>query len=405
MSKQAETSTGAQVVGTIVVGLITIPVTCSLLLWAGNFDHGPTTPPAPPLVVVEPTPPTESGGTGRAATRRSTRPEVLSPSFGDIFEAAESGSVQDVEYFIKNGFGVNTTNKEGAAPLHRAAYRNNVAVVKYLDSQGANLHLPDRTYNATPLHWAAENKNVDVAKYLVSQGADVRAKNGKGLTPHEHAVEVGNTEVVKYLAELLPPRPTPTPPPPPVLPVKLDTPTVTVSATGSNEIRVTWNPISNAGSYDIQYATNASFTRNVDTVRSTSTSHDITRLDANTTYYVRVMATSIGRYSNSDYSIVKSTTTVKRKLEAPSIVDGRWKRNEIGVVWTRVNNADRYTIEYTTDRSFNTGIRTVSAGPLSTSTSITGLNANTTYHVRIKAIGAGFTDSDYSATAWFQTSR
>ena len=202
------------------------------------------------------------------------------------------------------------------------------------------------------------------------------------------------------------PRPTPTPtPPPPVLPVKLDTPTVTVLATGSNEIRVTWNPISNAGSYDIQYATNASFTRNVDTVRSMRTLQDITRLDANTTYYVRVIAIGTGRYSNSDYSTVKSATTVKRKLETPTIVDGRWKRNEIGVVWTRVNNADRYTIEYTTDRNFNTGIYTVSAGAFSTSTSITGLNANTTYYVRIKAIGAGFTDSDYSALTWFQTSR
>ena len=87
----------------------------------------------------------------------------------------------------------------------------------------------------------------------------------------------------------------------------------------------------------------------------------------------------------------------------PAIVDGRAGIQTITVDWTNVNNADRYSIEYTTDPNFNVGVRTITAetSPIR----ISGLNTVTIYYVRVKAMGVGYIDSDYSAPVWFETSR
>ena len=183
----------------------------------------------------------------------------------------------------------------------------------------------------------------------------------------------------------------------------LNPPSITVSAIGSNAIRVTWNPVSNASNYEIQYATNSSFTRDVRTFTTITTSVDITSLNPNTTYYIKVMA--CGAAGESNYSTVKSTTTLKPKLGAPTITRWRWNTRTIGITWTPVYNAGGYRIEYTTDPNFRSGIRTVTVGSSTTSREITGLGTYTTYYVRIQAIGTGFTDSEYSNSVWIRTPR
>jgi len=184
-----------------------------------------------------------------------------------------------------------------------------------------------------------------------------------------------------------------------------DSPVITASAIDSNGIRVTWNPVGNASNYVIEYATNSAFTTNFGTIASTTTRRDITGLNPNTTYYVRVMA--LGTAGKSDYSTVESATTLKLQLGTPRIINFLWERDmrALGIVWTRVNNVDRYHIEYTTDPNFRVGIRTITAGPTLTSWGITGLNANTVYYIRIKAVGTGYIDSDYSIPIWYLTPR
>ena len=77
---------------------------------------------------------------------------VVSPV--NIFEAAERGTIQDVQRFIATGINVTTTDDRGW----------------------------------TPLHYAAEsNSNVELLKYLLEQGADVNARTNMGFTPMERA--------------------------------------------------------------------------------------------------------------------------------------------------------------------------------------------------------------------------
>jgi len=175
---------------------------------------------------------------------------------------------------------------------------------------------------------------------------------------------------------------------------KLGTPAVTVSVNGSNAIRVTWNSVNNASGYVVQCATNQSFTPILRTVSSSTTSADITGLNPDTTYFVRVIATGTGRYSNSDHSTIRSVAIAKLRPVAPTLgtvatvgTDG------MVATWNSVNNASSYRVQFATNSRFEPVLRTVDSS--TTSTNITGLNPSTTYHVRVMALGTGG-NSDYS---------
>jgi hypothetical protein len=70
---------------------------------------------------------------------------------------------------------------------------------------------------------------------------------------------------------------------------------VQASSAGATSLTVTWNAAANAGGYAVQYATDAGFTTGVGskTVNSSILSTDITGLNPNTLYYVRVKATVV----------------------------------------------------------------------------------------------------------------
>ena len=167
-----------------------------------------------------------------------------------------------------------------------------------------------------------------------------------------------------------------------------------VTGTHHNEISVAWNTVTNASGYTVEYATTDTFA-DKKSVSATGTSTTLTGLTANTTYYVRVMATGTETYCDSDYSAVKSAKT-KTKLANPTLgnVTGT-HHNEISVAWNAVANASSYTVEYATTEAF-TDKKSVSATGISTT--LTGLTANTTYYVRVMATGTEtYCDSDYSA--------
>jgi len=123
-------------------------------------------------------------------------------SYADIFYAAQSGTVEDVKYFIeKKGVNVNTKRSDttslflGETPLHTAAYYGNVEVVKYLISKGANINEKNNV-GFTPLHNAAmdtgheehDTGKLEVAELLISKGADVNIEGPDDLKPLDFAM-------------------------------------------------------------------------------------------------------------------------------------------------------------------------------------------------------------------------
>lgn len=169
----------------------------------------------------------------------NSNPSYQTP-YEDIFKAAIKGTIDDVKYFIDElGIDVNAGNKEvwepprmtGAStysnyhrcgydvccvdfsPLHMAVAHNNIDIIKYLISIGANVNARNRGvieneyYGSkgsdgwTPLHMAAiNNHNTEVIEYLISQGADIKTRNTYGATLLHVAAHYNNSiEVLKYL--------------------------------------------------------------------------------------------------------------------------------------------------------------------------------------------------------------
>ena len=125
--------------------------------------------------------------------------------FEDIFEAAKSGSVEDVRHFVENegvDVNVNVAHRTCAGtPLHTAAGFNSVDVLEYLISQGANVNAQG-SCGCTPLHTASfYNPNVEILRYLVSQGADINATNKFNQTPlYQAAIALHDSvEILQYL--------------------------------------------------------------------------------------------------------------------------------------------------------------------------------------------------------------
>lgn len=85
---------------------------------------------------------------------------------------------------LENDADVNITDIRGATPLHRAASKGNLGVVKLLLENNDKLKVNVRdVYGNTPLHLACEEDRQEEAKLLVQNGASLETKNKEEKTP------------------------------------------------------------------------------------------------------------------------------------------------------------------------------------------------------------------------------
>jgi chitodextrinase len=180
--------------------------------------------------------------------------------------------------------------------------------------------------------------------------------------------------------------------------VQLPTPVFRNVSAASNTIAVTWNAVANANGYTIQYASNSSFT-NAKTISVTTTSTTLTALTANTTYYVRIMATGSGTYSNSDAAVqyikTKADNPIKPKVK---VVKKATTITTLSLsLTTKAKNVGK-NAEYVvscTSHSMTPEQITVTGNKVV----VTGLNSGTKYRFSVVAKNA----DGVSATAVFVT--
>jgi ankyrin repeat protein len=120
-----------------------------------------------------------------------------------IIQASRNGDLASVRNLLRNGADVNAKDELcGMMTLHWACVHDNVEMVKELVSAGADIDAKDKD-GVTPLHLASSGGYLECVHEMVSAGADIRAVNNDGHLPVEEAVSEEDTDVVKYLMKAL----------------------------------------------------------------------------------------------------------------------------------------------------------------------------------------------------------
>lgn len=86
---------------------------------------------------------------------------------------------------------VNSRDRDGYTPLHRAAYENQFEVAQVLLQYGADVHALTE-FKWTPLHSACKWNNARMAALLLQFGADVNARSDGDQTPLHVAATVSS---------------------------------------------------------------------------------------------------------------------------------------------------------------------------------------------------------------------
>jgi len=118
-----------------------------------------------------------------------------------LLEAAKKGNTEAVSLLLKLGADINTTDKRGNTPLHNAAEKGDLELVKLLSKQpGVDLNKANRLLR-TPLHNAAAKGHAEVVSHMLSMGgidASLNAQDKlRGASPLHLAAAAGHTEVIK----------------------------------------------------------------------------------------------------------------------------------------------------------------------------------------------------------------
>ncbi|CAK9830370.1 Ankyrin repeat domain-containing protein 49 [Anthophora retusa] len=120
----------------------------------------------------------EDDDDGVEADRNAKEPDAQ-----DILTAAENGNLKGVKMLLtKNPSLLESTDKDGYTPLHRACYGNHVQIVEYLLQAGAKIDAKTND-EWQPLHSACCWNNVECAAILLENGADINAKSKGDQTP------------------------------------------------------------------------------------------------------------------------------------------------------------------------------------------------------------------------------
>jgi len=120
-----------------------------------------------------------------------------------LHSAAGIGNLRTVQLLLRLGADPNVLDGGNHTPLYYAGNQygsdESADVVRALVSAGAHVNACDGVTRATPLHMAARRGNVTVAKALLLCGADIAARDYRGVTPLQRAINCKKAGVAALL--------------------------------------------------------------------------------------------------------------------------------------------------------------------------------------------------------------
>jgi ankyrin repeat protein len=117
-----------------------------------------------------------------------------------LADAIEAGSRVAALELIAEGADVNAAQGDGTTPLHWAAYKLDLDLVRALLERGASPATQNQ-FGASPLGEAVKAANAPLVELLLGAGANANAANGDGETVLMLAARAGATPIVKLLLD------------------------------------------------------------------------------------------------------------------------------------------------------------------------------------------------------------
>ncbi|MDC0036786.1 ankyrin repeat domain-containing protein [bacterium] len=117
-----------------------------------------------------------------------------------LCRAIDNNQTQFSLYLIDLKSHVSTSDKFGWTPIHYAAFRGNIKVVRKLLEVKVPLNLKDEK-GRTPLHLAILNENLELVKLLLKEGIKVNLKDKEKYYPIHYALTLQNVDVLKLLID------------------------------------------------------------------------------------------------------------------------------------------------------------------------------------------------------------
>jgi ankyrin repeat protein len=77
-------------------------------------------------------------------------------------------------------------------------YENSQMLSHYIQTHPGSINQLTKSHN-TPLHIAVKKKNISIVQTLVDHNCNIHAKNFKGDTPYDTAVNIGESSIAKLL--------------------------------------------------------------------------------------------------------------------------------------------------------------------------------------------------------------
>jgi ankyrin repeat protein len=112
-----------------------------------------------------------------------------------VHYAAQTGNLTLLQSLRGKGKNIHEENRHGVTPLGSAVLSNNLPIVEYLLSEGADMNVVDN-FGSSALH---HTKDSGIAQFLIDRGANVNAQNEFGVTPLMRAIVINDVAIAECL--------------------------------------------------------------------------------------------------------------------------------------------------------------------------------------------------------------